>query len=166
MCDQEPSMMQLQGLAMNARKRLGFKTRIRNPPIGEHQANGFAEKSIDVIRSLANVFLDSARHKYKIEIPVSHPLFSWSFVPQPGCIHVSRSEQALRIHRACTNEFYSLPKVESKFDKSEKGFHVMWRTWSKFDLQLSGLSFQRSFAPKFPKASRRVLPCRALQRST
>ena len=79
-CDQEPCMLQLQGLALSARKRLGFRTRIRNPPIGEHQANGFAEKSIDVIRSLANVFLDSARHKYKIEIPVSHPLFSWSFV--------------------------------------------------------------------------------------
>ena len=79
-CDQEPCMMQLQGLVMNARKRLGFKTRVRNPPIGEHQANGCAEKSIDVIRSLANVFLDSARHKYKIEIPVSHTLFSWAFV--------------------------------------------------------------------------------------
>ncbi|CAE7244151.1 unnamed protein product [Symbiodinium sp. CCMP2592] len=79
-CDQEPCMLQLQGLAMNARKRLGFRTRIRNPPIGAHQANGLAEKAVDVIRSLANVFLDAARHRYGIMIPVSHPLFAWSFV--------------------------------------------------------------------------------------
>ena len=79
-CDQEPCMLQLQGLTMNARKRLGFRTRIRNPPIGAHQANGLAEKAVDVIRSLANVFLDAARHRYGVPIAVSHPLFAWSFV--------------------------------------------------------------------------------------
>ena len=95
-CDQEPCMLQLQGLALSARKRLGFRTRIRNPPIGEHQANGFAEKSIDVVRSLVNVFLDSARHKYKIEIPVSHPLFAWRFVHAAWVYTRFKSEQVLR----------------------------------------------------------------------
>ena len=90
-CDQERSMLQLQGLAMNARKRLGFQTRIRNPPVGDHQANGFAEKSIDVIRSFANVFLDSARHTYKIEVPVSHPLLRGLACTQHGSTPDSRS---------------------------------------------------------------------------
>ena len=79
-CDQEPCMLQLQGLALNARKRLGFKTRIHNPPIGAHQANGCVEKSVDVIRNLANVTLSMAREKFKQDITVEHPLFSWSFV--------------------------------------------------------------------------------------
>ena len=80
MCDQEPSMLQLQGLIMAARKRLGFRTRIRNPGIDEHQQNGNAEKSIDVIRNLANVLLSQARAKLTLALPVSHPLVSWAWV--------------------------------------------------------------------------------------
>ena len=51
-----------------------FRTRIRNPGIDEHQQNGNAEKSIDVIRNLANVLLSQARTKIGITVPVSHPL--------------------------------------------------------------------------------------------
>eukprot|EP00439_Symbiodinium_sp_Y106_P025195 s9144_g3.t1 len=68
MCDQEPSVLQLQILIMAARKRLGFRTRIRNPGIDEHQQNGNAEKSIDVIRNLANVLLSQARAKFALRI--------------------------------------------------------------------------------------------------
>ena len=64
---------------MNARKCLGFRTRIRNPPIGAHQANGLAEKSVDLVRSLANVYLDAARHRFETSISVNHPLFAWAF---------------------------------------------------------------------------------------
>ena len=73
-------MLQLQGLVMAARKRLGFRTRIRNPGIDEHQQNGNAENSIDVIRNLANVLLSQARTKLGIAVPVSHPLFAWAWV--------------------------------------------------------------------------------------
>ncbi|CAE7775394.1 unnamed protein product, partial [Symbiodinium sp. CCMP2592] len=53
---------------------------IKNRVCSNCKANGLAEKAVDVIRSLANVFLDAARHRYGIMIPVSHPLFAWSFV--------------------------------------------------------------------------------------
>ena len=80
MCDQEPCLLHLQGLLMAARKRLGFRTRIRNPGIGESQANGNVEKSIDVIRSLANVILSQARDNFGLSLGVSHPLFSWAWI--------------------------------------------------------------------------------------
>ena len=57
-----------------------FRTRIRNPGIDEHQQNGNAEKSIDVIRNLANVLLSQARTKIGITVPVSHPLFACDHV--------------------------------------------------------------------------------------
>ena len=72
MCDQEPSMLQLQGLVMAARKRLGFRTRIRNPGIDEHQQNGNAEKHrCDSQSSECVAFASSyqARHRSACEPP-------------------------------------------------------------------------------------------------
>ena len=106
-CDQEPSMLQLQGLAMNARKRLGFKTRIRNPPVGAHQANGCVEKAVDVIRGLANVMLSMCREKLGVEIPVNHPLFGWSFLHASWTYSRFKVKGGLTAYERCTGSRYN-----------------------------------------------------------
>ena len=106
-CDNEPSMLLLQGLALNARKRLGFKTRIKNPPVGAHQANGQVEKSVDVIRSLANVMLSMARERLGIEIGVKHPLFSWAFVHSAWCYSRYHVKAGLTAHERASRARYN-----------------------------------------------------------
>ena len=79
-CDAEPATLSLQRAVVNARQRLGLKTVERNPPVGHHQANGYVEKAVDLIRRLACTLLDMVRHKTGCKIDVVHPLFAWSFV--------------------------------------------------------------------------------------
>ena len=105
-CDNEPSMLLLQGLALNARKRLGFKTRIKNPPVAAHQANGPVEKSVDVIRRLANVMLSMARERLGIEIG-NHPLFSWAFIHSAWCHSRYHVKAGLTAHECASGARYN-----------------------------------------------------------
>ena len=63
--------------------------------------NGLAEKSVDLIRSLANVYLDAARHRFQTSISVNHPLFAWAFVHAGGLdLHEVQGERGADIVRA------------------------------------------------------------------
>ena len=78
--DNEPATLALQDLISAVRTRLGFKTLVRDAAVESHASNGHAEKTVDLLRGLSNVFLDQARSKYGIEINADHPLMAWSYV--------------------------------------------------------------------------------------
>ena len=78
--DNEPATLALQDLITAVRTRLGFKTLVRDAAVESHASNGHAEKTVDLLRGLSNVFLDQARSKYGIEINADHPLMAWSYV--------------------------------------------------------------------------------------
>ena len=79
-CDQEPAMLKVQELAFKSLGHLGYRVLIDNPPIRDHSANGLVEGSIHRIRQLATVLQCSVEDQVGMEIPVSHPLMSWSFM--------------------------------------------------------------------------------------
>ena len=79
-CDQEPAMLKVQELAFKSLNNLGYRVLIDNPPIRDHASNGLVEGSIYRIRRLATVLQCSVEDQVGMEIPVSHPLMSWSFV--------------------------------------------------------------------------------------
>ena len=60
-------------------QRMGFKVVIENSKVLDHGGNSWAEKSIDRIRTTANVLLNQVCNNIGHEIPVRHPLFSWAF---------------------------------------------------------------------------------------
>ena len=70
MCDQEPSVLAIQSLMQRTWQRMGFKVVIEN--------STWAEKSIDRIRTTANVLLNHVCNTIGHEIPVRHLLFSWA----------------------------------------------------------------------------------------
>ena len=53
---------------------------MRDAAVESHASNGHAEKIVDLLRGLSNVFLDQARSKHGIEISADHPLMAWSYV--------------------------------------------------------------------------------------
>ena len=79
-CDHEPSTLALQSLIVGVRTKLGYKTLVRDPAVGSHASNGHAEKTVDLLRGLSNVFLDQLRSKYNIDVGPSHPLMAWSYI--------------------------------------------------------------------------------------
>ena len=79
MCDQEPSVLAIQSLMQRTWQRMGFKVVIENSKVLDHGGNSWAEKSIDRIRTTANVPLNQVCNNIGHEIPVRHPLFSWAF---------------------------------------------------------------------------------------
>ena len=79
MCDQEPSVLAIQSLMQRTWQRMGFKVVIDNSKVLDRGGSSWAEKSIDRIRTTANVLSNQVCNNIGHEIPVRHPLFSWAF---------------------------------------------------------------------------------------
>lgn len=59
---------------------MGFKVTIENSKLLDHASNSWAEKSVDRVRTMANVLLHQVSLNMEFDIPVKHALFSWAFV--------------------------------------------------------------------------------------
>ncbi|CAE7259489.1 ABHD17A, partial [Symbiodinium pilosum] len=70
-------------------------------------ANGPVEKSVDVVRRLANVMLSMARERLGIEIGVNHPLFSWAFIHSAWCYSRYRVKAGLTAHERASGARYN-----------------------------------------------------------
>ncbi|CAE7253745.1 RE1 [Symbiodinium sp. CCMP2456] len=106
-CDNEPSTISLQTAVAGARKRLGLRTIIRNPPVGAHASNGAVEKSVDVIRSLANTMMSMVRERVGIDFGADHALFAWSFVHASWTRNRFAAVGGLTAYERATNARYT-----------------------------------------------------------
>ena len=72
--DQEPGMLAFQARVQRARKS---RTTPANSPKGDHQANGRAEKAVQVFQNLARRLRLAAESHLGIRIPHKHPALMW-----------------------------------------------------------------------------------------
>ena len=72
--DQEPAMLALQARVQRARK---CRTTPVNSPKGDHQANGRAEKAVQVFQNMARRMRLAAESHLGIRIPHKHPVLMW-----------------------------------------------------------------------------------------
>ena len=75
-CDNEPSLLQLQRLAIQARQKMGLRTQACTPSAYEH-GNALAENAVQRIRSLACSITHSLQMKLSVTVGSSHALWSW-----------------------------------------------------------------------------------------
>ena len=72
--DQEPAMLAFQARVQRARKCRTIPT---NSPKGDHQANGRAEKAVQVFQNMARRMRLAAESHLGIRIPHKHPILMW-----------------------------------------------------------------------------------------
>lgn len=78
-CDQEPVLLKLQKLVMDARLKVELKTIRENPPIQAHASNGLVENSVQRIRNMSNTLLHYLREKTGLKFDAKHSLTAWSW---------------------------------------------------------------------------------------
>ena len=72
--DQEPAMLAFQARVQQARRS---KTTLRNSPKGDHQANGRAEKGVQVFQNIARRMRLALEGKLGRRLPHKHPVLMW-----------------------------------------------------------------------------------------
>ena len=80
-CDGEPSTLSLLQAACKACRSLGIKVTPEPIAIGNHQANGGAERAVELIRSHANILIthvESCCDTGKQIFGCNHPLYAWA----------------------------------------------------------------------------------------
>ena len=75
MCDNEPTLRQLQRMAVNARLSLGLVTRATTPPPYSH-GNSLAENAIGKIRPLAGTLMHYLSEHVGVEFSTNSPWWS------------------------------------------------------------------------------------------
>ena len=78
MCDNEPTLRQLQRMAVNARLSLGLVTRATTPPPYSH-GNSLAENGIGKIRPLAGTLMHYLSEHVGADFSTNSPWWSWAF---------------------------------------------------------------------------------------
>eukprot|EP00434_Breviolum_minutum_P041002 symbB.v1.2.036458.t1/scaffold5151.1/size30365/2 len=81
--DEEPSTLALLECARKALSSLGISCSVEEAPVGSHQSNGAAEKTVHLVRQLANCFMQQLEANGGAEQPVFkslHPVTACSLV--------------------------------------------------------------------------------------
>ena len=78
-CDQEPTMLRVQDLAVSILKKMGCKVLVANPKIRDHASNSYVEGTVHRLRQMSTVLLCALEERLGLEVFVNHPLVSWSF---------------------------------------------------------------------------------------
>ena len=84
-CDEEPSAIALLQAACKACRSLGIKVTPEPTAIGNHQANGGAERAVELVRSHACILIShlgevAARLANRFS-SCTHPFFAWGHCP-------------------------------------------------------------------------------------
>ena len=77
MCDNEPTMVQLQKMVINTRQSMGLVSRATTSPAYDHE-NSLAENAIGRVRPMAGTLMHNLGQKLGMSISTSSPLWSWS----------------------------------------------------------------------------------------
>ena len=72
--DQEPAMLAFQARVQQARRN---RTTLKNSPKGDHQANGRAEKGVQVFQNTARRMRLAIEGRLGVRIPHKHPVLMW-----------------------------------------------------------------------------------------
>ena len=78
MCDNEPTLLQLQRMTVNARLSMGLPTRKTNPPPYSH-GNSLVENAVGRIRPLAGTLIHFLSEQVGMEFSTNSPFWSWAF---------------------------------------------------------------------------------------
>ena len=78
MCDNEPSLLQLQRMVVNARLSMGLPTRKNNPAPYSH-GNSLVENAVGRIRPLAGTLMHFLSEQVGVEFSTNSPWWSWAF---------------------------------------------------------------------------------------
>ena len=133
--DNEPSTLALLECARKALTPLGISCSVEVAPVGSHQSNGAAEKTVHLVRQLANCFMQQLETNGGATNPVFkslHPVIAWSlvhaawirnrFVVQEGQTAFERAFDRVYNGRIC-----SFGEVVLAFVKTSKKGAPSWR---------------------------------------
>ena len=133
--DNEPSTLALLECARKALTPLGISCNVEVAPVGSHQSNGAAEKTVHLVRQLANCFMQQLETNGGATNPVFkslHPVTAWSlvhaawirnrFVVQEGQTAFERAFDRVYNGRIC-----SFGEVVLAFVKTSKKGAPSWR---------------------------------------
>ena len=79
-CDTEPVLMKVQSLLQTARQKLGLETLLENGRVRDPGSNAWVENAVNRVRQQAMTLIYHLELQLRMSFPVTHPLFSWSFV--------------------------------------------------------------------------------------
>ena len=80
-CDGEPSTKSLMEACGKSCKALGIKVHYEPSPVGDHQANGAAEKVVDLVRTHAGILISQVEKQCgsdRLIFGSMHPLYGWA----------------------------------------------------------------------------------------
>ena len=75
-CDNEPTIVQVAKLTVQARQQMGLETRFETPAAYSH-GNGLAENAVQRIRGVACSLMHSLQGRLKVSFGTGHALWSW-----------------------------------------------------------------------------------------
>ena len=133
--DNEPSTLALLECARKSLASLGITCNVEVAPVGSHQSNGAAEKTVYLVRQLANCFMQQLATNGGATEPVFkslHPMTAWSlvhsawirnrFVVQEGQTAFERAFDGV-----CNGRICSFGEVVLAFVKTSKKGAPSWR---------------------------------------
>ena len=133
--DDEPSTLALLECTRKSLSSLGITCNVELAPVGSHQSNGAAEKTVHLVRQLANCFMQQLETNEGAAAPVFkslHPVTAWSlvhaawirnrFVVQEGQTAFERAFDRVYNGRIC-----SFGEVVLAFVKTTKKGAPSWR---------------------------------------
>ena len=133
--DDEPSTLALLECTRKSLSSLGITCNVELAPVGSHQSNGAAEKTVHLVRQLANCFMQQLETNGGAAAPVFkslHPVTAWSlvhaawirnrFVVQEGQTAFERAFDRVYNGRIC-----SFGEVVLAFVKTIKKGAPSWR---------------------------------------
>ena len=77
LCDNEPSIMQVQKKAVQARRAMGLMTHSKTPAAYTH-GNSLCENTVNCVRGLAGTLMNHVEAKLSIKLNTNHGLWSWA----------------------------------------------------------------------------------------
>ncbi len=79
--DSEPSTLALLQSVRKTVSSLGVTCHVETAPVGSHQSNGAAEKTVHLIRQLANCYMQQLEHSGGAPGPSSNRCILWWLGP-------------------------------------------------------------------------------------
>ena len=77
-CDNEPSILQLQRLAVKTRQNMGFKTRMSSSVAYDHAGTSLAENAIGRVRALACSLMHQLQGRLGVKLSTKNAMWSWA----------------------------------------------------------------------------------------
>ena len=77
LCDNEPSILQVQKRAVQARQMMGLVTHSKTPAAYDH-GNSLCENTVNRVRGLAGTLMHSVQERLSIKLNTDHGLWSWA----------------------------------------------------------------------------------------